>query len=181
MKKPTFLRQHHGEKVRLKDKWRRPKGLQSKLRLRKRGHGLPISVGYKSEKKIRGKVNGFEPVIVCKPSDLTGIDKKTQVVVIKSTVGFRKRLEIIKTAQDASLTIINYRDPKAFVEAKQKVIADKKALRTKKVKSIEEKVKKSEVKSQKTEEKVKKSEKVPEDTKEEQVKKEKDKVLTKRQ
>ena len=37
-KKPNFIRQDAHKKGEIKKKWRRPKGLQSKMRLHKRGY-----------------------------------------------------------------------------------------------------------------------------------------------
>ena len=51
-KKPKFIRQDAHKKGRLAKKWRKPKGLQSKMRLCKKGYRKRISKGYKSPKEV---------------------------------------------------------------------------------------------------------------------------------
>ena len=49
-RKPNFIRQDAHKKLRLKKKWRRAKGLHSKIRLNKRGYKIAIRKGYGSPK-----------------------------------------------------------------------------------------------------------------------------------
>ena len=53
-KKPAFLRQKSKQIKRLGKKWRKPKGLHSKLRLSKKGHSQSVSSGWRSPHKVRG-------------------------------------------------------------------------------------------------------------------------------
>ena len=46
-----FKRQDYFKHKRLKIKWKRPKGRQSKLRVKKSGSGMKVSIGYGSPKK----------------------------------------------------------------------------------------------------------------------------------
>ena len=109
--KPDYLRPYWWTKIRLKnrmDSWRRPRGIHNKMRKRKKGRPPLVEVGYGSPKKVRGLLsNGKRPVIVHNVEELEKIDKEKEIAVIASTVGKRKRLEIIKRAQELGIEIYN--------------------------------------------------------------------------
>jgi len=110
---------------------------------------------------------------------LEGLDAKKQVIEIKSTVGLKKKLQIIEEAVKKGINVSNVKDPKKFLEEtkadikskKEEKEAKKKARDSKKEKKAEEKKKKEEKEKKAAEEKT-------EDEKKEEEKKEKDKVLT---
>src|SRR3989344_3894619 len=54
LKKPDFIRQDIRKKARLKIKWRKPRGLDSKIRRKLNGRAKPVSQGYRSPKNVRG-------------------------------------------------------------------------------------------------------------------------------
>ena len=54
-KKPVFLRQDSHKKGRLKGKWRKPKGTDSKIRFGIKGYRRSVKIGWKSPKEVRGK------------------------------------------------------------------------------------------------------------------------------
>jgi large subunit ribosomal protein L32e len=139
-KKPTFRRQQSNQFAKFKnsDSWRKPKGHQSKMRLRRKGHRAMPSVGYKSPKAVRGlNRNGFKEVLVYNVFDLENVDNKTSQAVIARTVGGKKRLDILKKGQELKISFANVFD------------IDEKIKSLTKVKKVE---KKSAVKSEKTEE-----------------------------
>jgi len=109
--KPDYLRPYWWIKIRLKnrmDSWRRPRGIHNKMRKRKKGRPPLVEVGYGSPKKVRGLLgNGKRPVIVHNVEELEKIDKEKEIAVIASTVGKRKRLEMIKRAQELGIEIYN--------------------------------------------------------------------------
>ena len=49
-KKPFFFRQDAHKNLKLGDKWRKPKGLHSKMRLGFKGYRKSVSIGYGSPK-----------------------------------------------------------------------------------------------------------------------------------
>lgn len=51
-KKPKFIRQDTNRAKKFKIKWRKPKGMHSKLRLNKKGHQKSPSQGYRAPKKL---------------------------------------------------------------------------------------------------------------------------------
>ncbi|MBW2982334.1 50S ribosomal protein L32e, partial [Candidatus Woesearchaeota archaeon] len=94
-KKPNFIRQDSHKKKEVKKRWRRPKGLQSKMRLCKRGYKKCPSQGYRSPSIIRGlHSTGLAPVIVCSKRNLEKISKNEGAIIAKS-VGMKKRIELV--------------------------------------------------------------------------------------
>ncbi len=100
-------------RIERQERWRRPKGLDNKIRHQRKGYPPMVKVGYRQPKAVRGlHPSGFEPVRVFRPEDLDKIDPTRQAIIIASTVSKRKRIEIIKRALEKNIKIINltYRD-----------------------------------------------------------------------
>lgn len=171
-KKPTFTRQSITKKIRLSSSWRRPKGLQSKLRLRKKGHKQSPSPGWGSPKETRYLVEGVLPVTVHSIQDLKQVEKGKGVVV-SSTLGQRQKNELVRHAKEKSITIINL-DADAYLKKVEQDLAKRKK-KVKKVKLVEE-PKKKEKKAEKKEEG-----KQSEEERKKKEKEEQDKVLTKKE
>lgn len=118
-RKPTFRRQQSNQFAKFKndDAWRRPKGLQSKMRLKRKGHRKMPTIGFKSPKAVRGlNAAGLEEVIVLNVEGLNSIDKNTQIAVIGRTVGARKKIAILEAAKSAKLAIANVKDIDATIK-----------------------------------------------------------------
>ncbi len=100
-RKPTYTRQQTNQfKKFQKDGWRRPKGLQSKMRLKRRGHKRMPEVGFKSPKAVRGlNKDGLLEVVVKNVKDLITVDTKTQIAVIGGTVGGKKENWYVKRSK----------------------------------------------------------------------------------
>jgi large subunit ribosomal protein L32e len=108
-RKPRFMRQELNKLPRLADKWRKPRGIDSKKHEKKRGKGRLPSIGFKGRSGESGLHYGFEAVRVFNASELAGIDPKKQALVIASSVGRRKRNMIISKANELKITILNPR------------------------------------------------------------------------
>jgi len=107
-KKPNFVQADQHKKKRLKNYWRRPKGLQSKKRRHILGKGEMAQVGYGSPVAVKGlHPSGFQDVLMCRVQDLDELDPDTQAVRIARTVGQRKRMDIVKKARSLGLKILN--------------------------------------------------------------------------
>ena len=107
-KKPTFKRTDSHKKKKLDENWRRPRGLQSKLRKRIASKGAVVQVGYGSPRAVRGlHPSGFEDVLVRNLNDLQSIDPTYQAVRIARTVGVRKRQMIEEVAKNREIKLLN--------------------------------------------------------------------------
>ncbi|NQV08600.1 50S ribosomal protein L32e [Candidatus Woesearchaeota archaeon] len=179
-KKPSFIRQDAHKKKRLGKKWRRAKGLQSKVRLNLKGYVRKVKIGYGKPKKIFGvNKSGLKPVDVNNVSDLKKIDSKTEGALIRN-IGLKKKLDVLKKSIDMKISILNMRDPAEFIKEAQKRIQEKADQKKKIVKEKEEKKKEREKKVTEKEKESKEKDDLSEKVEKEEGKKEKDKVLTKK-
>jgi large subunit ribosomal protein L32e len=173
-KQPKFIKQMGRQKTRLKNKWRKPRGSDSKIKVGKKGYPKKIKVGFKGPKDTKGlSRKGFNIIIIKNISELKDINKEKDVVCL-SKIGNKKKIDIIKKCIELKLEILNLRDPSKYIKDVEENLTKKKEDKKKKA---EEKAKKSSKKEDKKKEGI--ESKVEED--ENKDKKEKDKLLTKRE
>ena len=109
-KTPNFVRFNPSHLKRLDESWRKPKGGDSKVRKKKKGKPRMPTVGFRVPKAVRGLLrDGTKPVLIHNVKELESLkDEKEEItVIIASTVGKRKRQEIIKKAKELGLKIYN--------------------------------------------------------------------------
>ena len=112
-KKPRFRRQESWRYKRVGDSWRKPHGVDSKMRKKVKGWPVSPTVGYRSPKKTRGlHPSGFVEVRVQCLADLGGIDPELQAIRIARRVGGRKRVEIMALAEAKGIHVLNPRRPR---------------------------------------------------------------------
>lgn len=189
LKKPTFTRQDSHKKKRIsRGGWRKPRGQDSKMRVNLSGYKKSVKNGYGSPADVRGlDRNGFKPVLVSNISQLSNLNPSNEIALISSTVGMRKKIEIINKCKELGIKISNFSDPDEYIKRKQAQRDEAKKKKAKDMKKKEEKQKVSEEKSEKAKE-TKEEETKPEEAKEENTedkkqkeKQEYDKMLTKNQ
>ena len=110
-KRPTFKRQNWFRYKRLGEKWRRPRGIHSKMR-RHFKYRIPVAqVGFRGPASVRGlHPSGFEEVLVHNTKEVKNVNPETQAVRISSTVGDKKRELIVKKADELKIRVFNRRD-----------------------------------------------------------------------
>jgi large subunit ribosomal protein L32e len=122
-KKPKFRRQESWRYKRVGDTWRKPHGIDSKMRKKVKGWPVSPTVGYRSPKKTRGlHPSGFVETRVQSVKDLGGIDPELQAIRIARTVGGRKRVEILALAEEKGIHVLNprtAREPEEFKEGEE--------------------------------------------------------------
>ena len=107
-KEPTFRRQEWFRYKRLGECWRRPKGLHSKMRKGLKYRPPRVKIGYRGPKLARNlHPSGFEEVMVYRVEDLEKINPERQAARIGGTVGTRKRIEIIRRADELGIKVLN--------------------------------------------------------------------------
>ncbi len=109
-KEPDWMRMDEWRfwRIERQDRWRRPKGLDNKIRHQRKGYPPLVKIGYRQPKAVRGlHPSGFEVVRVWRPEDLDKVDPSRQAIVIASTVSKRKRLEIVRKALERGIKIVN--------------------------------------------------------------------------
>ncbi len=109
-KKPEFLRHLWWKKPKFKNdpKWRKPKGLDNKMRLKLKGYPPVVEVGYRSPRKVRGlHPSGRVPVVVHSVKELEELDPDKHIIYIGSSVGLKKRVEIMRIAFEKGFKVAN--------------------------------------------------------------------------
>ena len=116
-KKPNFVRPESWRYLKLKESWRRPRGLDHKVRRKIKGWPPGVSVGYKGPKEARGlHPSGYREVLVHNAKEVSVIDPKTEAARIAHTVGKRKRVQIIAEAKQREVFILNFKSVKEKME-----------------------------------------------------------------
>lgn len=159
-RKPEFIRKD-SNKYDFNAKWRKPRGLHNKMRLRKAGHGVCPSVGYGVPKEIKYlHKSGLQVVVVSCLNDVNGLDPKKHGILLSSTLGVRKKVELVGKLKQ--FRIFNLKDVEKFVtDVKDKIAKNKKERLSKKDKRSKAKIEAEKKKA----EKEKKEEKKDDDKK----------------
>ncbi len=170
-KKPKFIRAESWKYDRFSVSWRRPRGLDNKIRRKIKGWPAGVSVGYKGPKIARGlHPSGYREVLVNNVQELSIVDPNTQAIRISHTVGKRKRALVIAEAKKLNLKILNI---KVSAEAEKKEEETEEKIEGKTVEEMEETANKEIEKEETPKGKEKKA------TKEKKQKKEKEPKKTK--
>jgi large subunit ribosomal protein L32e len=109
-KKRNFKRQNLGKKLRVPDRWRRSRGIDSGQAKEEKDKPSVPKVGYMTPKPVRGlHPTGYTPIRVFNVSGLESVNKKTEAIMIASAVGMKKRLDIQKKADEMGIAILNFK------------------------------------------------------------------------
>ena len=120
----TFLRRGWfrysklGRKRRNKQVWRRPSGRDNKMREKRRGYPVVVSIGYGTKKQERGLIENKKPVKIMNLNDLQKM-KKDEIGII-GKVGKRKMMEIAKVAEEKKIRISNLNTKKLLKKESRK-------------------------------------------------------------
>lgn len=86
-KVPDFKRNIPASRKLYRDKWRKPRGIDNKKRVRKASEGPSPNIGYKNPEEIRGlHPSGYREVLVRNESDMN-VDPKIYAIRFSSTLG----------------------------------------------------------------------------------------------
>jgi len=107
-RRPEFVRQESWRYKRVKPSWRKPKGIDSKMRLRVKGWPKIVKVGYRGPAAVRGlHPSGYRDVLVYNVSDLERLNPETDAARIAHSVGAKKRMEILAKAKELGIKVLN--------------------------------------------------------------------------
>lgn len=106
--RPAFKRQEWFRYQRLGEKWRKPRGIHSKMRRHLSYRPPVVSIGFRGPKMVRDyHPSGFQEVMVYNPGQVEAVDPKVQAIRIGGTVGGKKRMAIIEKADELSIRVLN--------------------------------------------------------------------------
>jgi large subunit ribosomal protein L32e len=146
-KTPVFTRADAHKKKRVGTTWRKPKGIQNKMRLNKKGYRVNVRAGYKTPCAINDTYKGLIIARVETLKELRLINPKTHAALI-GKVGRMKKEQLIQEAQQHNITLVNlsvtkYQEQTKRLQqervTKKKALAEKAATKKKKEKEAENK------------------------------------------
>lgn len=128
-RKPNFKIQNSNDpKKRFAGRWKRPKGLQSKMRERRKGNPKYIEPGYGSPSAVKGATaDGLFPVVVSSVADLSKV-KEGFGAVVSAGLGMRKKAMLVRAAVEKKLRLINV-NAEAFLKSVENSMASRKKRR----------------------------------------------------
>ena len=107
-KRPSFRRVESWRYVRVKDSWRKARGIDSRTRIKSKSGVKSPSTGYRGPKKVRGlHPSGYEEVRVQTINDLKDLNNKKHAIKISSKLGVKKRINVIDYAQSRGFKVLN--------------------------------------------------------------------------
>jgi large subunit ribosomal protein L32e len=106
--RPKFVRQESWRYVRIHPEWRKPKGIDNKVRRQDKGWPALVRVGYRGPVESRGlHPSGHFEVLVYRPDDLSSLVPGRDVARIGGTVGAKKREQILSRATELGIRVLN--------------------------------------------------------------------------
>jgi large subunit ribosomal protein L32e len=106
--RPEFIRQESWRYVRLHPEWRKPKGVDNKVRRQDKGWPALVRIGYRGPAESRGlHPSGHFEALVYRPSDLESLVPGRDVARIGGTVGAKKRELILGRATELGIRVVN--------------------------------------------------------------------------
>eukprot|EP00002_Diphylleia_rotans_P005269 TRINITY_DN14386_c0_g1_i1.p1 TRINITY_DN14386_c0_g1~~TRINITY_DN14386_c0_g1_i1.p1 ORF type:complete len:134 (+),score=33.06 TRINITY_DN14386_c0_g1_i1:136-537(+) len=105
-----FKRHHSDRYICLKESWRKPKGIDNRVRRRFKGQVLMPNIGYGSNAKTRNLLpNGFYPFRVTNLKDLELLlmHNRKYAAVLSHSLSSKKREAILKRAAQLNVHVVN--------------------------------------------------------------------------
>ncbi|MFX1446668.1 MAG: 50S ribosomal protein L32e [Promethearchaeota archaeon] len=107
-KRPSFRRVESWRYKRVKNSWRKARGIDSQTRMKTKTGVKSPSVGYRGPKKVRGlHPSGYEEVRVHNINELNGLNNKKHAIKVSTKLGVKKRISVIDYAQSRGFKVLN--------------------------------------------------------------------------
>jgi large subunit ribosomal protein L32e len=106
--RPKFVRQESWRYVRIHPEWRKPKGIDNKVRRQDKGWPKLVRVGYRGPAEARGlHPSGHYEALVHTLKDLDALVPGRDVARLGGTVGAKKRETLLRRATELGITVVN--------------------------------------------------------------------------
>ena len=106
--RPKFVRQESWRYDRLSENWRKPKGVDNKMRKQVSGVPKIVKVGYRGPRISRClHPSGYTDNLIYTVYDLDKLNSNKDSARIAHTVGKRKRNELVSKAEKLGIKVLN--------------------------------------------------------------------------
>jgi len=102
-----------GKANKKKQKWRRPRGRDNKLREKRKGHHAIVTIGYRGKKRYRNCIKNEKPIRINNMQDLEKVQAGKLIILGK--FGRKKKIEIIQKAKEKGIKIYKM-SPEKFLK-----------------------------------------------------------------
>lgn len=103
-----FKRQESWRLKRVKENWRRPRGVTSRMRKEKKGWPALVKAGRGSAASTRGRhPRGLIERLVRNEADLEGLNPKVHIIRLSGRLGERRRIVLVERAKSLNIHIAN--------------------------------------------------------------------------
>ncbi len=103
-----FRRQESWRLKRVKENWRRPRGVTSRMRKEKKGWPALVKAGRGSAASTRGRhPRGLIERLVRNEADLEGLNPKVHIIRLSGRLGERRRIVLVERAKSLNIHIAN--------------------------------------------------------------------------
>ena len=103
-----FRRQESWRYGRVKDSWRKARGIDSKMRKKVKGWPSSPNIGFRSPKGTRNlHPSGYVELRVQNVKDINNVESETQAIRVSRTIGKKKRVEILVDAKAKGIHVLN--------------------------------------------------------------------------
>lgn len=107
-KRPSFRRVESWRHKRVKDSWRKARGIDSQTRKKTKTGVKSPSVGYRNPKKVRGlHPSGYEEIRIFTLEDFKGLSNRKHAIKVSGKLGAKKRIALIDYAQSRGFKVLN--------------------------------------------------------------------------
>ena len=121
-----------GKKRKKKQVWRRPKGRDNKMREKRKGYPVVVSVGYKKKKSEKKNIRVIRNI-----GDLEKIGKNEMIII--GNIGKKKKIAIVKKAIKMKIPVQNINIKKFLKKSEKKKEPEQKKTEKKEKKTNESK------------------------------------------
>lgn len=120
--RPSFRRIESWRYVRVKDSWRKSRGIDSKTRRKWKAGVKSPNIGYRTPKAVRYlHPSGFTEAYIITPKDLEGLNPKIHALRISSRLGAKKRIKLLELIEEKGFRILNLGAAQKELEALEEI------------------------------------------------------------
>ena len=76
------------------------------MRQKRKGYPKTVSIGYGAPRNESGKIDGLIPLRINNINELNNVGKEN-AVIISGRIGARKKIDVIKKAEEEKIKILN--------------------------------------------------------------------------